>query len=35
MDFKVANFKLGHQIQKYVTTNNDTYNDNGMKDRVA
>ena len=35
IDFKSANFKLGNQISKYVTTNNDTYNDIGIKDRVA
>ena len=33
-DFKMANFKFGNQILKYVTTNNDTYNDIGIKDRV-
>jgi hypothetical protein len=35
MDFKMANFKFGNQISKYVTTNHDTYNDIGIKDRVA
>ena len=27
-DFKMANFKLGTQVPKYVTTNNDTYINN-------
>ena len=35
MDFKVANFKFGSQIPKYVTTNTDTYNEAMMKDRVS
>ena len=35
MDFKVANFKFGNQISKYVTTNTDTYNEALMKDRVS
>ena len=35
MDFKVANFKFGNQIPKYVTTNTDTYNEALMKDRVS
>jgi hypothetical protein len=34
MDFKVANFKFGSQLPKYVTTNSDTYAEQSTKERL-